>query len=348
VHANLIVLKPFRLPNERGVLAIKYSEVIEAFPVLFDASQVQRRFHLVLEPSWTGHMQTFVRTIDPAECVVAVQSLTPEDSREFAKRGLVSLPICAGDWVDESTFRVARSVEKRFDFAMVSNFIAWKRHAYVFSALQRHWRGPLSFALVGSSFVGEGVERVRDLLRRYGLTDNAELFIDVTQAKVSSVLNASCCHVLASMREGANRATFEALFAGIPVIVPTGHIGFPAWRFPRESVLSFAGRRDLVAKIRQARADSETARTAEVAARLSGSLNATRIAQESIAREAARRGEPWTSGLFRHVNRVHASYCLGADFDTCEEDYRYLEASVRNDFRYDRALARALLLRGSA
>jgi glycosyltransferase involved in cell wall biosynthesis len=338
-------VKPASLPRERGIVVVKYSEIAEAFPVLMDMEKVQARYHVVLEPSTTGHWQSFVRLIDPQPSVVGIQSLTLSDARAFRARGFLDLPICAGDWVDETAFRPVHDVEKRFDFVMVSNFMPMKRHQYVLSALRRHWKGPLRFALAGASDVGGGGPWIRQLLERYGLAENAELYLDVAPEQINQLLNASFCHVLAALREGANRATFEAMLAGTPVLVPRNHVGFPMWRFPPAVVGTFANPRELVAAIHRCREHASTTSVAQIAKEVSGSANATRILSSAMKAEATRRNETWTSDPFRHVNRVHASYFNRADLDACEDDYRYLETCARNGFRYEASVAQTLLWR---
>jgi glycosyltransferase involved in cell wall biosynthesis len=344
-HANVIVVKPFVAPRERGIVVVKYSEVGEAFPVLMDMERVQARYHVVLEPSTTGHRQAFVRLIDPRASVVGIQILTPSDADAFRKRGFLDLPLCAGDWVDESAFHPTPRVEKRFDFVMVSNFLPMKRHAFVFAALRRYWNGPLRFALAGASDVGGGERWIRELLEQYGLSTNAELHVDVAPEQINALLNASYCHILAALREGANRATFEAMLAGTPVLVPHDHVGFPTWRFPQGAVRTFAGSRDLVRAIRDCRVTTDPTSVVEMAKASTGSENATRILSTAMRAEADRRGESWTTEPFRHVNRVHASYFFRADLDACHSDYRYLQSCARDGFGYDPAVAQSLLWR---
>jgi hypothetical protein len=53
VGSRLLVAKAFR-PGERGVLYVDYSYVFPSLAGLFDLPAIAERYHLVLEPSWSG------------------------------------------------------------------------------------------------------------------------------------------------------------------------------------------------------------------------------------------------------------------------------------------------------
>ena len=345
LHANLIVLKSFYGERERGVVLLKYSEVINAFPLLFESQDVQARYHLVLEPSTTGFMQPATWLGRPDLSVIGVETVERSSISGYARLGFVPLDVSDGDWVDEDEFRPVDGVRKTYDFAMIANFIPLKRHEFVFDALKRWWQGDLRFALLASSWVGAGPATAKALLEKYGLTDAADLHFDVSQSEVNRILNASRCHVLASEREGANRACLEALFAGTPALVPAGHVGFPHFRYKQPLVRFFGDGAELVQRIRECR-DAPAADAISCAARsVAGARVATRAVTAGMRRACLDRGEAWGHDLTEKVTRVHCCYRDPRAFETHRADYEYLGSATRDGFAYVPARAEQLLTR---
>jgi hypothetical protein len=345
LHANLIVLKSFDSPRERGVLLLKYSEVINAFSLLFDNQAVQARYHLVFEPSTTGFMQPATWLARPDRSVIGVQTVELSSVDHYARLGFLPLNVSDGDWVDEQEFRPLDGVRKCYDFVMIANFIPLKRHAFVFDAIRRHWQGHLRFALVASSWVGGAVAGAEALLREHGLTDAAKMYFDVSQAEVNRILNASRCHVLASEREGANRACLEALFAGIPALLPKGHVGFPHFRYDWPFVRLYRDGADLVRQIVECRTASEPQAISSAARTVAGSRVATEVVTAAMKRECLARGETWKRDLADKVTRVHCCYRDPREFNAHRADYEYLASVTRDGFSYQPARAQQLLTR---
>ena len=344
IHANVIVLKSATAPQERGVLLLKYSEVLNAFPLLFDIARVQQHFHIVLEPSTTAHLQPSTRLFSPETSIVAVQAPEPNARRAFSEMRFLPVNVSDGEWVDEDTFRVVEA-PKRYDAAMIASFIPVKRHEFFFAALRDHWQGSLKIALLTSSHVGAGVDWGRAKLAEYNLLDAADVLVDVPQVHVNEVLNASRCHVLCSLREGANRACYEALFAGIPAIVHAAHVGFPHWQFPRTLVRTYEDAPTLVAAIRECRAGVNGREISEAAAKVTGARMALARLEAALRVEAMARGESWSVGLTPKVTRVHCCYRDAADFDRHRDAYTFLAEATDDAFSYDPGLARTLLTR---
>lgn len=345
LHANVLVLKPRISERERGVLLLKYTEILNGLPVLFDVPRIQERYHLVLEPSFSGHLQQFTRFFDAAASLVMVQTARSRDGEGFNRRGFLSIDLCNGDWVDETAFQPVDDVGPQFDFAFIGNPIPFKRHAFLFDSLAHHWHGPLRFALLMSRWIGSGEDSLRAMLESHGVADCAEIFVDVGQRQVNEVFNASRCHVRCSIGGGADKASFEALFAGIPAIVPDDPGGFPTRRFPRELVRAYATGRDLVARVAECRSDVNRLHIATVARHLSGSLTATRRLSEAMREAAVALGEEWTMDLLPKVNRIHACYRSPESIELCDREYGYLASCARGGFVFDPALSCSLVTR---
>lgn len=345
LHANVIVLKSPVGARERGVLLIKYSEILNAFPILFNLPEVQRRYHLVLEPSTTAYVQPSTRLVNPRHSIVAVQSIEPVSKAAYNALGFLAVDVSDGDWVDEAVFRIRLDVEKRYDAIMIANFIPVKRHEFLFRALRDHGHGAVRLALVASSHVGFGPEWARHQLELYGLSETTDIFLDISQERCNELLNASSCHVLCSLREGANRACLEALFAGVPVLLDARHIGFPHWRFGAPLVHTFTDEESLAAGIHRLQHELDRSLISSTAAATAGARLSTAKLEMALHEEALRRGESWTVGLTPKVTRVHCCYRNAADFERHVADYAFLRTATSSGFAYDPERARVLLTR---
>jgi hypothetical protein len=345
LHANILVLKPNRSLREKGVVLIKYTELANAIPLLFDLERIQERYHVVIEPSFSGHMQPFVRLFDHSEAIVVVQTALPKDAAGFCGQGFTSVDLCNGDWVDEAAIYPLPNATVKYDVAFIGNAIPFKRHAFLLQALRRHWQGPVRIALLTSRWVGGGERGLRNMLERFDLSSSTDIFVDLERRQSNEVLNSSACHVRCSLGGGADKASFEALFAGVPAVVPRDPDGFPARRFPSELVRTYTTARELVACIASCRSNQDRERIGATVRQLSGSLVATNRLTDAIRRAAFARGEEWTVDLLPKANRVHACYRTPDSFEVCVRDYAFLAGCARSGFSFDPELARSLVTR---
>ena len=333
LSSNIIVLKPYLSPKEKGVILLNYTEIINSFPFLFDLNKIQERYHIVLEPSWESPYQMYYRLYQ-SNSIVFVQSLSKREIAMDKKQGFVDVPVCAGDWINESKFFMDENAVQQYDFCAIANFISFKRHEFLFSALSQHWKGDLKFALIASSHVGNNREWIEKLMAKYNVQGKVDMFIDVLPEEVNKVLNQSKCHVLCSLREGANRANFESMYIGTPVVVHKHHIGFPNFRFDGSMVFNFTNAENFVAAIK-ASAKANRKEVAAKAQRIIGSEKATYTLNEYIKKETLAKGGIWTLDIFRKVNVVHLFYADVNDAQRCSNDYKYLSEMALSKQYYD-------------
>ena len=107
--SRMLVLKSPGPGGEKGVLVIDYSYVFPLFFRLFHADVVAERYHLVLEPSWSGYCALEVLAYTRLRPPVFVESTEPRDTaflRGLATN-LVPVPVSANWWVDHRVFTPA-------------------------------------------------------------------------------------------------------------------------------------------------------------------------------------------------------------------------------------------------
>ena len=328
--SNVIVLKPYVSQKEKGVILLNYTEIINAFPFIFDLHKVQDRYHIVLEPSWESPYQMYYQFYLETS-LVFVQSLSTRELEMNKKHDFISIPVCAGDWINENNFSRIEGIPVEYDFCAIANFIPFKRHTYLISALKNHWKGDLKFALIASAHVGEKKAWIEDLIRVNGLEGKVDIYMEIAPRDVNEILNRSKCHVLCSMREGANRANFESMFVGAPVVVHKHHVGFPNWRFSYPMVVNYTSPKTLVDAIKTCASVDRDA-VYNKAKQLIGSEIATKTVNDYVKKESLARGDEWTADIFRKVNNVQTYYFNPDDVLACVKDYEFLqEALVKKD-----------------
>lgn len=332
---DLLFIKPYISDKERGVLMVKYTEVVNAIPFMFDLHKLQQRYHLVLEQSSESPFQPFNAFI-PTDSLVFIQSVSERERVQHRKHGFLPVPLASGDWVNKRNFYPDYSIPREYDFCVISNFIPLKRYPYLFGALKKHWQGSLRFAIVASSHVGENREWIENLLKEYGLHNNADVFIQIPPAQVNTIMNQSRCHVMCSMREGSPKVNFESMITGTPVVIHRDHLGFSNWKFREPMVVNYTNERNLVDAIKQCHY-SDKKQVAEMAAGMIGSARATDVLNKEIKEAATKMGEQWTQDIIEKVNNVHTFYANTADVEKCLADYDYLQSCANPNFPYSAA-----------
>lgn len=331
-QGDLVVLKRHdAATGERGVLLVKYSESIRRFPALFDLPRIAERYALVLEPSWWGYQGSTLALYAGADLDVLVQAPWRPDA-EFVRWmdcNLVPLRVGAGDWVDPDTFRAAEGGSRRFDVVMVSAWNPAKRHGELFQAMARlRARGRrLRAALVGypQRWTRADVER---LARRHGVADDCTFFEGIPHAEVARVVADSRAYVLLSRREGANKALYESLFCGTPVIVPRGHRGVNDEHVGGDCGVRFDdGRLDeALVRVLEARVGF---RPREWALAHTGWPRSTDAVNAALRTAAEVRGLPWTRDIVPKKNAPNLRYAVPGAYREFADEYAGLEECLR-------------------
>ncbi len=212
---------------QRGVLLIKFTETFRVFHHSMDIERLMKFFVVVLEPSWSGYCLPEILCWSRYQQKVIVQASESKD-REFLQRlgsNLVPIDVGASDWVDYRVF-FPRPLPKKYMAIYVANLSPIKRvHVFLraISEIVRKTEGA-RFAVVLSSWGGAKGEFER-LLEYYDVGASLDVYSDRNQSELNELLNASSVALLLSLKEGSNKTLFEAMFAGVPVILLEENIG---------------------------------------------------------------------------------------------------------------------------
>jgi glycosyltransferase involved in cell wall biosynthesis len=332
IGSRLLVAKSWR-GGERGVLYVDYSYVFPTLAGIFDLSAIADRYHLVLEPSWSGVCTPEILLYGRLDRPVFVETIEPRDRRVLATVDptLTPVPVAANYWVDYRAIEPLPDAKRDIDVIMVAAWAGIKRHWRFFKTLAalRRRGHRLRVALVGYRY-DKSIDDIRAQAAYFGIGDQVELFERLSQTEVSALLARSKVHVLWSRRECANRAIIEAMLADVPVIVRSGlTFGFPypyinaqTGRFVDEAALG-----DAILEMIDRRA--AYAPREWVLAHMT-CQHATAAVEEHVRSAALRAGEPWTSGLVVKTSTLDTQkYWDAADRDRFAADYQFLEASIR-------------------
>ena len=221
---RLMVLKPPISPSEKGVLLIKFSELLHKVAVTFDVKKLLRDYTLLIEPSWSGYCDRdfiyFSQFSDP----IFIE--TPDSSDfDFLSRlnsNLIPLRAGSGDWVDPEIAAPYLSLPKIYDLVMNAHWGRWKRHHVLFNAIKDM---DIKVALIGFAWDGRTIKDIKKLAEYYHVLDKLEIFDRIPFTEVMRINAQSRFSILLSRKEGANRSIPEAMFADTPAIVLRETIG---------------------------------------------------------------------------------------------------------------------------
>ncbi|MCI0459250.1 MAG: glycosyltransferase [Gemmataceae bacterium] len=332
--ARVIVLKRAR-PNEKGVLVVDYSFAFPLFAKLFDLEEITRRYHIVLEPSWSGYCDLDILCYAQYEHPVFVQAYEPRDG-DFLRSlqaNLIPVPVAANWWVDHRVMRPLEGVKKDADLIMVASWARFKRHHRVFAALARLRRKGHHLKTI---LIGYPIDCSRDDIYRmagyYGIADQVEMYEWLSPEEVNAHFNRARVNIIWSRKEGVNRTIIEGMFAGVPCIVRDGfNFGY---RYPYINPMTgcFAGEADLADRLVWMAENHHTFRPREWILKHMSCQKATEILERSIREVALAHGEAWTEGLAVKVCELNTmKYWDPSEKARFEGDYGFLQSMLKKE-----------------
>lgn len=328
-QGDLMIIKSYDpRTGERGVLMIKYSETILAMPAMFDLGALASRYMLVLEPSSWGYQDARFLLYLGSDLDVLVQSPRAADFEfiENLHTNLVPIRVGAGEWGDSTVFRPrAADKEAMYDVVMVAAWDPLKRHEVFFRAaaqLKQDRKRSLRIALVGYnlSWTRESIER---LLHEYDLERHCTIYEDVPHAEVARVVADSKVSLLLSQREGANKAIYESMFCGTPIIVYRHQCGINMDHVNAQTGL-LVDDDELADAIVRVLDHPQTFDPRAWAMQNAGYPNATRKINAGLSEMAQRRGLPWTRDIVAKKNAPNLRYAQPGVYREFEEEYQRL------------------------
>jgi glycosyltransferase involved in cell wall biosynthesis len=319
--------------GEKGVLLLQYSSIFPLFAKRFDIHQIAARYHIVLEPDWSGYCDANILSYSQFPFPVFVQAFEPRDA-EFIRNlrsNLVVVPTSTNWWVDHRLFRPLAGVEKDMDVVMVAGWGEYKRHHRFFAALGHLRRAghQLRVLLLGYP---AGLTR-QDIVQQakfYGVADQLEIHESVAYRQVNELVNRAKVNVIWSRKEGVNRAIIEGMFAGLPCLVREGFNYGYRYPYINNQTGCFVRERDLPARLLWMVNNAHRFSPREWVLANMSCQRSTSLLSETIGKTAAERGESWHEPVAVKVNWLSSmQYWDSQDASRFEADYAFLRHALR-------------------
>jgi glycosyltransferase involved in cell wall biosynthesis len=328
----VIVLKSPR-DGEKGLVYAHYNHVLPVLARFFDLPKIAERYHIAIEPSWSGFCDPDVLAYCRYRFPVFVSAYEPRDGElvRSTRSNLVPVPLSTNWWVDHRTFFPIPGAAKDIDVVMLAGWGAYKRHAPFFAALSSlRGQGHRLRVLL----IGYPVSLTKDVVikqaRYYGVASQLEILEGVPYERVNEQVNRAKIGVIWSRKEGVNRAIIECMFAGVPSLVREGFNYGYRYPYINNQTGGFADEATLP------RAMLELIDRASVMDPRSWVMEhmscqrATQILSDAIGRWCAEHSEPWTEQPVTKVTHLHSmQYWNAADAERFRADYEWLASKRR-------------------
>jgi glycosyltransferase involved in cell wall biosynthesis len=329
-QGDLIVLKAYdEATGERGVLMLMYSEAVLAMVAMYDLGSLASRYMFVLEPSSWGYQDVRFLFYLGSDLDVLIQSPRRADFEfvESLQSNLAAVAVGAGEWVDPDVFRPREpGNEAKYDVVMVSAWDPLKRHEVFFqAAAQRKRKGEraLRFALIGYQ-MGWTREPIEKLLRQYDLERDCDIYEMIPHAQVARIVADSNVSLLLSHREGANRAIYESMFCGTPIVVYRHQCGVNLDHV-NDCTGLLADDDELHAAIDYVLDHREAFDPRQWALENAGYRNATQTINAALRQMSERRGLAWTKDIVAKKSAPELRYAQPGAYKIFAEEYERLK-----------------------
>lgn len=331
LNGCILVLKsPGR--DEKGVLYLYYSYVYPLFLKMFNLAEIEKRYRIVAEPSWSGYCDLNILSLSRLSNQVFIGSIEPRDTELLNQIGDKFVPVMVGGntWIDPEVFRPLPSVIKDVDIVYVGSWADYKRHWAFFRALATlKARGrSLKVVLIGYR-IDLSADDIVEQARQFGVDDLLEIRERLTPQEVNLYLNRSKINLIWSRKEGVNRAIIEGMAAGTPCIVRAGFNYGHHYPYINESTGTFSSEIDLPDVIERMLENYRSFSPRDSVVPLMTPAGSTMRLNSDLRDSALRAGEQWTRDIEVRVGTIdglaYRSPEIAASFS---DDYAFLRSQI--------------------
>ncbi len=290
-----------KAPGPRGEKGVLYSAFEYNWVRLLNrpgARELLDRYYLIGASSWSPPdyaLFAWVAGLSDDPLLMGISNLADVEAYRLMSPAVEPLPIMACDWIDPRFYEPKPRSERGIDILMVANWLPFKRHWLLFTAL-RTMRKDLRVVLVGREAPGRTADTIRDEARSFGVPQDLELRTGIGIDEVTELQCDSRIACLFSQREGSCVAVVESFFANAPVaMMRDAHVGSKAYINERTGVLLT---RDGLGR----QLSSFLERSDEFAPRQWALEHVTyehscRRLNDTLRERAGRTGRPWTKDI---------------------------------------------------
>ncbi len=329
-HGGIVLKMPRFIGDrilEKGVILLAYTESVRLFRYSVHIPSVLRHYFLVLEPSWSGFINSdilYFTQFEGQSIIVMAPEKRDQDFLQTLEANLIPVSFGCGDWVNPSIFRPLKDQRKRYDAVMVARWATYKRHHVLFNALRKLRDPSFKVALVADPWPANR-EEVEKLMDCYGVRENIDIFENLKAEEVNEIMNQSKVNLLLSLQEGGNRSLFEGFFSGVPGLALKNNIGIPKDYFTPQTG-KLIEEKDLKSALLYFR-EHWTAFNPRAWAEVHISPEMTTAKLNQLLKHLAyQRGEEWTQDLVAKCNCPNLMYSpnemVGREIPSYEEILR--------------------------
>lgn len=212
--------------DSKGVLTIAYSYYFPLFLNYFDICEVEKHYHIVLEPSWNGLCDATILPFTRLNNEVFVMAYEDRDYQyiEALSSNLVPLKLSANWWISPEQFKQGLPIaDRNIDIIMVAAWAKFKRHDRFFDAIRtlKIQGEPINVTLVG--YPNDlNMNDIKQLAADYDISDQITFYEWISPEAVSDLLGRAKINIIWSRFEGLNRAIIEGMFCDTPCILRKG------------------------------------------------------------------------------------------------------------------------------
>lgn len=329
-QGDLLVLKPYRGENEKGVLFIQYDEGVKRFTSLFDLTRVARHYRLVVEPSTSSYQNVMFFLLYGLDTDVVFEAQFQEDFEYIESVGANFHPIRlgAGDWADPELFTDGSETEKKYDLLMIANWLKWKRHELLFECLAEMKHMVHKVAVIGYPIDGRTLVDIRKEAGTHGVEHLVDFFEKISPENVRQIVQQAKVGVLLSKEEGANRGIYECFFSNVPVVLTAENRGVNRDHINKQTGV-LASDEELVNVLMNMVINHQQFGPRPWALNNTGYHNSTRKLNVFLRHLAERAGEDWRSDIFSKHNSPHARYARKDEQAQADEEFVRLKRYIR-------------------
>jgi glycosyltransferase involved in cell wall biosynthesis len=331
LRGNILVLKS-PSQNEKGAIYLYYSYIYPLFMRLFDTSEIEKKYHIVVEPSWSGYCDLNLLCLTALKSKVVVGSIEPYDSQFIANidSNLTTAEFSGNTWVDSEKFFPIENTQKEYDLIYIASWGSYKRHWALFKALKRlRQQGKaLKVVLVGYK-IDLTSDKIRGLASSMGILDQITIFENIDAGKVNELLNKSRINILWSRKEGVNRAIIEGMMANVPCIVRKGFNYGHAYHYINPKTGRFSSEEDLPQTLIDMLGNLESfSPRAYVIDKMTPDVSTQKIS-EKLKEIAQLEGLNWTQDIAVRTSSLSGlDYKIRDNWQRFEPDFLFLEKQV--------------------
>lgn len=328
----ITVMAPYK-EGKKGVLVIAYSYYFLIFLKTLDFEKIEKRYHIVLEPSWNGLCEQAILGFTYLSSPVFVMAYEDRDFNFLSdlKSNLVPVRLSANWWIDPDTFNHGVAAEERdIDIIMIAAWAKFKRHNEFFKTLSLLKQSGQNYRVTLVGYPNDLTQQdIQMLAKEYKVLDMLTFYEWIPAVEVARLVGRAKVNIIWSRFEGLNRAIIEGMFCDTPCILREGFNFGMKYPYINPKTGRYANESNLHHILRDMIANPTQFEPREYILEHHNCHKATEVLAESI--KDADPGFNPTELVPKTSELNGMKYLSQADHAKMQADYTFLAQAIRNE-----------------